>query len=185
MLLNSLIAPTIYFEKWRGLAVAITMMGTGVGGVLFPYMGNEIAKVFSWQRAFQVQAVFCGSLFFSGLTFRPIKPKRIVETNEEPKAEAPQALPRKELQGPSHKTADRKQSTIYFKKSIYEPGTRGFQGAMSTIALQEMGAKAAAREARGKVLARKLHEEKPEDVFVISHEAKQDYFKEELAKVSK
>ncbi len=48
---------TIWFRKYRGRAMALTMMGIGLGGLLLPPLTAYLIALFGWRSAYRVVAV--------------------------------------------------------------------------------------------------------------------------------
>lgn len=51
---------TVWFRKYRGRAMALTLMGIGLGGLLLPPLTSFLIAQFGWRGAYRVM----GSLFF-------------------------------------------------------------------------------------------------------------------------
>lgn len=205
MLMNGLIAPTIYFSKWRGLAVALTATGTGVGGIFFPYIGNQIRKVATWQTAFQAQSVAAASVFLAGLTFRPIKPKRIVTMEDLPpktleRAKSTVIGARSIVMGarPSSTAglAAKRTPTVYFQRTVFDSARA--QATASSIlvpayALEAAGAQSTMHSwSSGPTCYDKCcdiccpkrcgnrGDEREEDVWLVNPETRSELFRDEL-----
>lgn len=55
------VASTVLIENWfvdkRGLALGVAMCGSGIGGVVFPLLGNFLIGAFGWRVAYLVIAI--------------------------------------------------------------------------------------------------------------------------------
>lgn len=73
-----------YFERWRALTTAISVTGTSVGIMVFPILVNNLLKKYSWRTKFKIfSGIFVGLITFM-LTFRPIKPTRVIQERKTP-----------------------------------------------------------------------------------------------------
>ncbi|XP_023029560.2 uncharacterized protein isoform X1 [Leptinotarsa decemlineata] len=68
-----------YFEKWRALATAISVTGTSIGIMAFPQIFNELLRDYHWRFKFQILTGTCILLALLVITFKPIKPTRVLE----------------------------------------------------------------------------------------------------------
>lgn len=188
MITNGIIAPTIYFAKWRGLAISITSLGTGIGAMVFPYIGNHVRKIASWQLAFQVQAIAVATIFLAGLTFRPIKPTRVV-TAEDVEKNTTERRRSRVLSLRSSTSEDprieagaaKKVPTMYFKKTLQERGKSTLSLNMPVQVVENVGAQSAFNKlARKKQLQKMGKEGSTESVLFVHPESKQDFFLEDF-----
>ncbi|VEN48720.1 unnamed protein product [Callosobruchus maculatus] len=67
-----------YFERYRALATAISVTGTSIGIMAFPIIVNNVFHDMEWRMEFKILAASFGMIVLLVLTFRPIKPTRVV-----------------------------------------------------------------------------------------------------------
>lgn len=74
---TGILAAGHYFDKYRALANACCVSGTGAGilimGQLFPFLLNK----FSWQVVFKILAGISLLCFPMVATYKPLKPKKV------------------------------------------------------------------------------------------------------------
>lgn len=128
--MNSIIITSLYFTKFQALAVGIVVCGTGVGTVAFALGGNSLLKIIDWRKVILVEAVIAASMSLVSISFKPLKPIRIVTSQNIPQNEIAtsqtQRLPKKHskdasyyVQGPSVDVKRRKSSWVT-EGHIYE-----------------------------------------------------------------
>ncbi|MBI2422165.1 MAG: MFS transporter [Candidatus Hydrogenedentes bacterium] len=94
---------TLWFERLRGVAIGIAMLGLGVGGAALPQIANELLKSYSWRQTYTIIAFILLSALLPILLFiRNPKhtdapgPDRLDSATLDPERLAP-ALPRHDL----------------------------------------------------------------------------------------
>ena len=57
------VASTVLIENWfvakRGTALGIAMCGSGIGGVIFPIIGNMLIETVGWRMTYPIVAIIC------------------------------------------------------------------------------------------------------------------------------
>lgn len=53
--MSSVITTSVYFDKYRALAVSLSVCGTGVGTFLFAPLGNFLVRHYGWRLALVVE----------------------------------------------------------------------------------------------------------------------------------
>ncbi len=73
MYLTSQVCVTLYFNKWRAIAVCVACCASGLGICIFPVLIRTFLNQFDWQQKIRIQAglVLMGVLL--GMTFLPIE----------------------------------------------------------------------------------------------------------------
>jgi len=72
---SAIIMVSSWFITKRGVAVGITLVGTSLGGVLFPQYGTAMIEAYGWRQAFQWAAIFPLIMFFVVLFIVQNKPE--------------------------------------------------------------------------------------------------------------
>ncbi len=75
MFLTSLVCVTMYFNKWRPIAVGVASCGSGVGIFIFPVLIRAILDHYGWEQTILIQAGFVLMGVLLGMTFLPIETK--------------------------------------------------------------------------------------------------------------
>ncbi len=52
-----------WFVARRGTAIGIALVGTSLGGIIFPQLGTSLIERYGWRRAFEIEAIFPILLF--------------------------------------------------------------------------------------------------------------------------
>ncbi|XP_060517020.1 monocarboxylate transporter 4-like [Cylas formicarius] len=73
----SAIVVGFYFERWRALAMALTLCGTSLGVIIYPPLMITLFRNYNWRIKFRIIASFCACCGLLILTYRPIKPTKI------------------------------------------------------------------------------------------------------------
>lgn len=81
--MNSIVITSLYFTTLRIFAVSIVVCGTGFGTVIFALLGNQLLKLTNWQTSFLIEAALAGTMLPAAMTFRPLRPKRIIFTTDQ------------------------------------------------------------------------------------------------------
>ncbi len=58
-----------WFKRYRGIAVGITLMGTSVGGAVFPLVVRHVLATGGWRDAIHVLMIICAVMMFLPLIF--------------------------------------------------------------------------------------------------------------------
>ncbi|MEE9202340.1 MAG: MFS transporter [Dehalococcoidia bacterium] len=64
-----------WFEKSRGLALGITSVGTGIGGMLFPPLSNQLISMWGWRSSYLVMGILMGAAVLLAGTFLRTSPR--------------------------------------------------------------------------------------------------------------
>lgn len=65
----TMLVVTRWFKRYRGIAIGITLMGTSVGGAVFPLVVRYIMERGSWRDAIFVLMIFCAVMMVVPLIF--------------------------------------------------------------------------------------------------------------------
>ncbi|XP_076251310.1 monocarboxylate transporter 5-like [Rhynchophorus ferrugineus] len=83
----SVITVGFYFERWRALATGIAVCGSGIGTFVFAPLSEALITSFGWRNALLIQSVIVLSCLFYGALFRPLKPTKLKDLDEEASTE--------------------------------------------------------------------------------------------------
>jgi MFS transporter, OFA family, oxalate/formate antiporter len=65
----TMLVVTRWFRRYRGIAVGITLMGTSIGGAVFPLIVKPLLASGKWREAASVLAIICAAMMFLPLIF--------------------------------------------------------------------------------------------------------------------
>lgn len=82
MYVTSIVVVGFYFDKWRALATSIAVCGTSTSMIVFPAAMHAFLEEVRWRPKFRIIAGACFLVTLTGLTFRPLKPKRITPLDD-------------------------------------------------------------------------------------------------------
>ncbi|MDP6100597.1 MAG: MFS transporter [Dehalococcoidia bacterium] len=66
-----------WFQKSRGLALGITSVGTGIGGMIFPPLANQLISMWGWRNSYLVLGLAMGTAVFLAGTFLRSTPREM------------------------------------------------------------------------------------------------------------
>ncbi|XP_037954780.1 uncharacterized protein LOC119684743 isoform X2 [Teleopsis dalmanni] len=75
--ISSILRISLFFQKYRSLAYAMTCSGTGAGLVVFFFVNNYILAEYNWRQVMKCHSILFGILFLILLKRVKITPKRI------------------------------------------------------------------------------------------------------------
>jgi MFS family permease len=64
-----------WFEKSRGLALGITSVGTGIGGMIFPPLSTQLISLWGWRTSYLVMGILMGVAVLVAGTFLRTSPR--------------------------------------------------------------------------------------------------------------
>ncbi|KAK2155989.1 hypothetical protein LSH36_224g02026, partial [Paralvinella palmiformis] len=79
LFLTSMVATTVYFCRWRTLAVSLASCGFGVGIFIYPLMARHILDLLDWQWCLRIQAGMLFLCVLLSLTYRTLTSEAKVE----------------------------------------------------------------------------------------------------------
>jgi len=79
LFLTSMVATTVYFCRWRTLAVGLASCGSGVGIFIYPLMARHILDLLDWQWCLRIQAGMLFLCVLLSLTYRTLTSEAKVE----------------------------------------------------------------------------------------------------------
>lgn len=88
-----------WFEKSRGLALGITSVGTGIGGMIFPLLSNQLISLWGWRSSYLVMGILLGTAVLLAGTFLRSSPQEMgllpygARDSETPAAPSPAGNP--------------------------------------------------------------------------------------------
>ena len=68
----TLVAVTNYFEKWRGVATAVAVTGSGVGAFVFPVIIDWLMRLYGWRGMMLIFGAIALHLVAAGALYRPL-----------------------------------------------------------------------------------------------------------------
>jgi len=77
--LTSMVATTVYFSRWRALAVGLASCGSGIGIIVYPLLASHVIDVLNWQWCLRIQAGIIFLCLLLSLIFRPLTSEVKVE----------------------------------------------------------------------------------------------------------
>ena len=72
LFLTSMVATTVYFDRWRAIAVGLASCGSGLGIFIYPLMARHILDLLNWQWCLRIQAAMLVLCLLLSLRFRPL-----------------------------------------------------------------------------------------------------------------
>lgn len=78
MFLAATVVVGFYFERWRALAISISVCGSSLGIIAFPPIFKILLKGHTWRYKFRVLSVLGFCCAFCGMLYRPLHPIKVV-----------------------------------------------------------------------------------------------------------
>ncbi|KAK6631723.1 hypothetical protein RUM43_013787 [Polyplax serrata] len=117
--MNCLIITGLYFTTLMPIAIGIVVCGTGVGTMLFAWLGYVFLEITNWQTSFLIQAGLTGSMGIAALAFKPLKPVKVKLTPTSSGRNLPAVSSRKSSAAVrSTKQPASKKGVVFVKKPV-------------------------------------------------------------------